>query len=400
MKKKIFISIYYMEIGGIERSLLGLLNSFDYDRYDVDLFIHRHTGEFMPMIPEAVNLLPEDKNYATFARPIKDLLFKGHLLIGLARLMARIKTSSYNKKNKLSENGSAYLYITKLTSHFLPSLYKYGRYDLAISFVMPHNIVLEKVDAKTKIGWIHTDYSSVHLDVKEELLVWAGCDYIATISDSVTDSFLQLFPSLKDKIILIENILSPDFVWEQANMEDVSDEMPTEENTVKLCSVGRFSEAKNFENAVWMCKHLIDSGIRVKWYIIGYGGMESLIRQQIKIAGMEQDFILLGKKTNPYPYIKACDIYVQPSRYEGKAVTVREAQILHKPVVITNFPTAASQLTNGFDGIIVPIDNEGAANGIAALINDREKQQQLIKNMQQTNYGNSSEVEKIYKLIS
>lgn len=400
MKKRIFISVYFMEIGGIERSLLGLLNSLDYDRYDVDLFIHRHTGEFLPMIPKAVNLLPEDKNYATFARPIKDLLSEGYLLIGLARIIARVKTVLYNKKNKLRENGSAYLYMTKMTSRFLPSLHKYGCYDLAISFVMPHNIVLDKVNAKTKIGWIHTDYSSVHLDVNEELPVWAGLDYIATISDSVTESFLKLFPSLKNKITLIENILSPDFVWEQALMEKVSDEMPDEENTVKLCSVGRFSEAKNFDNAVLICKHLTEYGIKFKWYVIGYGGMEALIRQQIKASGMEQHFILLGKKTNPYPYIKACDIYVQPSRYEGKAVTVREAQILRKPVVITSFPTAASQLTNGFDGLIVPMDNEGAAQGIAALIKDSAKQQQLIKNMQQTDYGNSDEVEKIYKLIS
>ena len=90
--------------------------------------------------------------------------------------------------------------------------------------------------------------------------------------------------------------------------------------------------------------------------------------------------IILGKKENPYPYIKACDIYIQPSRYEGKAVTVREAQMLNKPVIITNFLTAKSQLEDGFDGIIVPMDNEKCAEGIISLIKNERLRDELIEN--------------------
>ena len=83
---------------------------------------------------------------------------------------------------------------------------------------------------------------------------------------------------------------------------------------------------------------------------------------------MTDRFILLGKKVNPYPYIKKCDIYCQPSRYEGKAVTVGEAQILAKPVVITNYPTAKSQVKDGFDGYITELSVEGIVDGIEKLI--------------------------------
>ena len=114
---------------------------------------------------------------------------------------------------------------------------------------------------------------------------------------------------------------------------------------------------------------------------------------------MEDTVIILGKKDNPYPYIKACDIYLQPSRYEGKAVTVHEALILNKPVIITDYPTAYSQLKDGFDGVIVSMDIEGSANEIARVIKDKELQQRLICNMQSTNYSNESEIEKLYKLI-
>ena len=114
---------------------------------------------------------------------------------------------------------------------------------------------------------------------------------------------------------------------------------------------------------------------------------------------MEDKVILLGKRSNPYPYIKACDLYVQPSRYEGKAVTVREAQILCKPVVVTNYPTAKSQILDGRDGIIVPMDVKGCAEGIISLIKDSERQGRLVSYLKEHDYGNESEIEKIYSLL-
>ena len=113
---------------------------------------------------------------------------------------------------------------------------------------------------------------------------------------------------------------------------------------------------------------------------------------------MEDHVIILGKKTNPYPYIKACDIYVQPSRYEGKSVTVREAQILCKPVIVTNYTTAPSQIKDGIDGVIVPMDNTKCADGIVDFIKNKDLQSQIIDYLQTHHYGNEEEVEKVYQL--
>ena len=170
-----------------------------------------------------------------------------------------------------------------------------------------------------------------------------------------------------------------------------------------MLSVGRFCEAKNYDNVPDICKRALeiikDKNIDIRWYIIGFGGYEELIRQKIAEAGMQEHVIILGKKSNPYPYIKACDIYVQPSRYEGKSVTVREAQMLYKPVVVTNYPTASSQIQNGDDGVIVPLDNKGCAKGLAEFILDKQKQEHIIKYLKAHDYGNVGEVEKIYDLI-
>ena len=164
-------------------------------------------------------------------------------------------------------------------------------------------------------------------------------------------------------------------------------------------SVGRYCTAKNFDNIPDICSRLIQQGFKIRWYIIGFGGDEPLIRQKISDAHMQDHVILLGKKANPYPYIKACDLYVQPSRYEGKCVSVIEAQILEKPVVITDYSTSSSQLEDGVDGVIVPMDNEGCATGIAALLRNPDKMRQLSANCKKLDYSNAQEVEKIYQLV-
>lgn len=400
-KPRIFINMHYMELGGAERALLGLLNSLDTDKVDVDLFLNQHTGEFMPLIPEKINLLPERPGYNAIERPMLQVLKEGQYGIVLGRLKARKLHRKYHKSLtdiEKSFDSSSFHYVAECVQPYLPSLVDLGEYDLAISFLQPHNIVLNKVKAKKKIAWIHTDYSTVHVNAELELPVWAGFDYIASISPDCTRSFLQTFPTLKNKIIEIENILSTSFVRRQAELLDVSGEMPN--NGINLLSVGRYCHAKNYDNVPDIVKRLVDKGFKdLRWYIIGFGGDEPLIRQRIAEAGMEDYVILLGKKDNPYPYIKACDVYVQPSRYEGKSVTVREAQVLCKPVIVTSYPTARSQVRNGMDGIIVPQENEGCADGIAQAIQNSDQLKALTAYLQENDYGNEREVEKVLNLL-
>lgn len=400
MKPRIFIAMHYMEIGGAETALVGLLNALDPARVDVDLFLYDHRGEMMQFIPEWVNLLPQIPKYSVLERPIVELVKRGFGGIAAARLWAKcLSRKAYKRSGSTLENNGGLDKMSKCTTPLLPKINQSVTYDLAISFLTPHRIVAEKVKAKKKIAWIHTDYTRVWVDAEDELKVWQKYDYVASISSDVTNTFLQVFPSLAPKIVEIENILSPTFVRKRAELEDTDKEF-RQEGAITLLSVGRFSDAKNYDNVPDICKRLIGkTKLNIKWHIIGYGGDEPLIRQKIKEAGMEDHVILLGKRSNPYPYIKACDIYVQPSRYEGKSVTVREAQMLCKPVVVTNYPTAPSQIRSGIDGVIVPMDNEGCAHGLEEVICDKPLQERIIAHLKTHDYGNESEVEKIYTLI-
>ena len=401
MKPRIFIAMHYMEIGGAETALVGLLNALDPARVDVDLFLYDHRGEMMQFIPEWVNLLPQIPKYSVLERPIVELVKRGFWGIAAARLWAKwLSQKAYKRSGSTLENNGGLDKMSKCTTPLLPKINQSVTYDLAISFLTPHRIVAEKVKAKKKIAWIHTDYTRVWVDAEDELKVWQKYDYVASISGDVTNTFLQVFPSLAPKIVEIENILSPSFVRKRAELQDVDKEF-RHEGAITLLSVGRFSDAKNYDNVPDICKRLINkTKLNIRWYIIGYGGDEALIRKKIKEAGMEEHVILLGKRSNPYPYIKNCDIYVQPSRYEGKSVTVREAQMLCKPVVVTNYPTAPSQIRSGIDGVIVPMDNEGCAHGLAEVICDKSLQERIIAHLKTHDYGNESEVEKIYTLIN
>lgn len=396
--KKILIASFDMEVGGVERSLISMLNNFDYVKYKVDLMLYSHTGDFMPLLTDKVNLLPEVKELAIFRKSVGKTFKEGGVLLGTTRVIAKVCAKLKGKFNRVEEYGIYQMQLMwKYALPFLPKQEK--EYDVAISYLWPHYYIAEKIRAKTKIAWIHTDYSTIETDIEIDLKMWNKFDYIMAVSDGCKNAFLKKYPTLKDKVKILENITSPNFI-EKMSDEDVSNEIKNDES-FNIVSVGRLSHAKGIDNAVKALKTLHDRGLtNIKWNVVGYGGDEVIIRQLIKENRLEDSFILLGKKTNPYPYMKACDLYVQPSRYEGKAVTVTEAQILGKPVMITNYTTAKSQVKDKYNGYISELSVEGIADGIEKLLKDSRLRNTIAENCKNTDFSNSYELNKLYKIIN
>ena len=396
--KKILIFSHAMELGGVELALLGLLETLDKTKYQIDLFLMRHEGELMKYIPEGIQLLPEIPEYSCLAVPITSVIKKKKVEIAIGRIYGKEKARRRALQLGLSsDNGIAIEYSHKYTKFFMPAISNEG-YDLAISFLTPHYFVAEKVNAKKKIAWIHTDYSTMPVDTESELSMWMKYNRIMSISNKVTESFLKIFPTVASKICLMENILPIKYIEVLKEEFLVKGEMP-DDGAVKILTIGRFSYAKRMDEIPLICSYIKSRGINLKWYLIGFGGEEQLIRKKIQEAKMEKYVIILGKKVNPYPYINACDIYAQPSRYEGKSVAVREAQMLHKPVVITDYSTSQSQLRDGYDGVIVPMELEKCADGFVSFIKNRELQHSIVENTKKNDYAYTSEIEKLYRLI-
>lgn len=395
--RKVLISSFDMEVGGVERSLISMLNNFDYSNNEVDLMLYSHTGDFMPMLNNKVNLLNEVKQYSTFRKSIGEIVKQGNLTLGLARILSKFLAKINGKIKDLSEYGIYQMQLMwKYSLPFLSKLEK--KYDVAISYLWPHYFVAEKVQAKRKIAWIHTDYSTIETDIAIDLKMWNKFDYIMAVSEECKNAFLKKYPSLRNKVKVMENITSPEFIKKMAD-EDIEESIKND-NSFKVCSVARLSHAKGIDNAVKALKILHDRGLtNIKWYVVGYGGDEDIIKNLIKDNNLEDSFILLGKKINPYPYMKVCDIYVQPSRYEGKAVTVGEAQILGKPVVITNYTTARSQVRENIDGYICELSANGIADGIEKLYKNKDLRERLVDGCVSSDYSNNYELEKLYKIF-
>ena len=404
MKKRIFISMHYMEIGGAESSLIGLLEALDPDKVDIDLFVFAHHGVFMSAIPDYVNLLPEDEGYSMLEEPIEVVFKKGHPLIGIARLLAKWKTKRFYKQHPSEKDHSAgFAYLGCEVGKVLHNLYNLGVYDLAISYNYPHNIVLDKVKAKKKVAWLHTDYRQISINKEMELSMWGRYDHIVSISPGVTEGFLMVFPTLRDKIMECENMLPKAYIEAKAAQGCIE----KEDGVLTLCSVGRISNAKNYDNIPYMAAALKEffnsqsSKVEFKdfkWLIVGPGDHSAIDALSVEL-GVRDNVIFMGPSDNPYPYIKGCGLYVHPSRYEGKSIVVREAQVLCKPVIITNYPTARNQIKNGVDGMICELDNNSVAEAIFDLVTDNEKKNSIINYLQNHDYAGEGDVAKIYKII-
>lgn len=395
VKKKVLILSTGLGLGGVEKSLLGLLMSFDYDRYEVYLYLTDRDGELMSEIPDMVHILPEISGYSIYNKSIINVFKQGNNLMAIARLYAKVKTILYKVKKHDRQGMVELLYSYKYTFKLLPNIP--GDYDVVLSFITPHYIASHKVNAKIKLAWIHTDYSVVDLDIDSELDMWNRFDWIIAISESVADSYLKVFPELDHKIIVIKNILPIKYVQEKAASYFPS--FPGKAR-IQLLSIGRFCYAKNFESIPRLCFELRENGLDIDWNIIGYGNAKykNMIKTEISKYNIQDYVHLLGKISNPYPYIANCDYYVQPSRYEGNSVAVREAQILNIIPIISKYRTSDSQVIDGVDGYIFDEDINKAIPDLLAAINGNSNPE-IINKLICSDYSNQSEIFKLYELI-
>lgn len=401
MKKKVLISTHTLRLGGVERSFLGILQNIDYSKFEVDLFLHKQDGELLKYIPKEANLLPENQECKLLLEPIKNAIVEKKITVVFAKIWAKLYGLYYHTFHRRQMNkldSTAHFHLHKMANLFFSEITK-KEYDSVIAFLHPNHLERNKIKAKKYIAFIHTDFSALNIDVEGELEMWRKYDEIAAVSEDVANKFVEIFPELSSKVMVIENILSEEMILQQADTYNALEELKSEEGQYIFLSIGRFAYPKNFDNIPFIAKELKKYGVRFKWFIIGFGGDEQIIKENIKETQMEKEVILLGKKENPYPYIKACDFYIQPSRFEGKAITVREAQILKKPVIITNFATASSQVKHEVDGFILPLENETFAKEFAALLKNKEAINSVVDYCTHKPAANQKEIVKIEGIL-
>lgn len=389
MKKKILIAYPEMLIGGSTTSLLNLLNTIDYRNYEVDLLMYKKRGDHLKDIPHEVNILSQasiDNHY--FSKIFKT--FKNGYL-----LRALISQAKYKKKLGLNIQvmGYAQASISRKVE---------GDYDVAIGFLelWANAIVIDesKVKAKKRINWIHTDYKNCSYIPEIDMQFFNKSDLIVCVSDKCLTNFKSSFPELSGKSAFLENILSEKYILSKAD-EEVSF-LDSETPGLKVITVCRISMlTKGLDRAVDSMKKLKSEGYVFKWYIVGDGDDLEELKARINEAGLQQDMILLGKKNNPYPYYKKCDLFVLPSRYEGKPMSVTEAQMLGLPTVVTRYSSAEEQIVNDFNGIIVENNDHSLYNGLKKILDNPALLELFKINLQQKDISNEYIIEDFYRML-
>ena len=400
--KKILFVISALTTGGAEKSLVNLLNLFDYSKYKVDLLLFKHEGVFIKQIPKEVNILsiPNTLKYAFKPLDPDGVKKISSLNAGFRRYVGtfytRLRYNSNTNRGKQIRWNKFYRNAIKDLS---------GEYDVAISYMHGEAMyyVADKVHAKKKITWVHNDYHADGFDRELDRPYFAKFDRIVSISDECVKIFSDIFPDFADKTICIPNLTSSSLIKKLALdffPSEFKEVRVTEPEKPILLSIGRLSSQKGFDVAIQTAKVMQDQNINFIWYIIGQGELKEKLQKQINDAQLQNKVILLGTRENPYPYCYYCDIVVQPSRYEGKSVVLDEAKILAKPIVVSNYDTVKDQIIEGSEGIIVPLKPHQIAGAIIDLLNNPNKRIQLSDYLQKHEYGNEDLIGMYYNQIN
>ena len=394
-KESILFVIDSLHCAGAEKSLTTLLSLLDYSKYDVDLQLFGYGGALEELVPKEVNILKPMEYIKFSSLSTKNAVIKSLKNMNFKMLSSRLKFSLAIRKDNYSNAQKARVYWQKV-SNVIENNNK--EYDIAISYAqgVPTFYVAEKVCAKKKLAWVNVSYKLEDEDRAFQEQFYDKYNKIVAVSDSAKNVFLETFNKYNDKLEIIYDINDADFIKKMSVQGQSYNDNYT---GLRILTIGRLDNQKGYDMALEACKILKEKGIEFKWYSLGMGPLKEEIEKYINENNLENNFKLLGVKSNPYPFIRDCDIYVQTSRFEGFGIAIAEARMLNKPVVTTRFDAVYNQMKDRKNGLVVDMNSQGIVNGILEVINNKELTNEIISYLKTEKKGNTEELEKFYKLI-
>ena len=358
MKKQLLFVINHLTVGGIQKTLISALKVLDYDKYDVTVYLRKNRTDLLPLIDKRANIIINKDPNKYYRKPkalILQALVEFNKLIG-----SKKKAEELQKKLVALINSYCMNYERK-------TYFKDKKYDIAIAYAngYPAYFVADYIEADEKIIFFHTstnDLPEIHIKFITKF------DKAVAVQDGLVSLISEWYPCLSDKIRVVENFVDADALRQQS----LETKIETPENKTVLCSCGRFAPVKGFDMAVEAAKQLKSNGVDFIWYFVGDGPERNNIENKISENGLENNIIITGMKQNPYPYMAACDIYVQPSYEEAMPVTIIESIRLNKPIVSTATAGGKKLVKHHKNGLICEINPQSLVNNIHELINDKE----------------------------
>lgn len=384
MTKRILFVIDSFDCGGAEKSLLSLLPLLNQSKYDISLWILHKGGILEDLVTDGI-LLVEDPQYSFLDKVKLKIAYLIH------SVYIRVLAFLHYKQHGAESLWKCVGWATKgIDNHF----------DVAIAYQQgfPTYLVVNKIKAERKIAWVNADIFNVGYSIGYNIPFYKKYDFIVPVSDQLKEKMISELPQFSEKYRCVYDILNPEII-EKLSKESINDAFK-ETGKKAFVTVARMVPPKGYDIAVETASYLKKKGIPFKWYFVGSGSERLHILDMIDKLQLWDDVILLGLKTNPYPYMRLCDVYVQPSRFEGFGLTIAEAKILGKPVVSTNFKVVYDQITNEKNGLISEMDATSLGNQIIRMITDEALRQRIIANVKaEENITYKTEWVKVERLL-
>lgn len=394
MKKKLLFVMNSLHVGGAEKALISMLQIIDYSLYEVDLQLFQQKGLFMNQIPAEVNILPEIEVFKFYDMPGN----KAAVRLFTSGKWITLKNRILAKKNVFATDLKPAVKEQMLWKYLSPSVPKsIVNYDASISFLekIPCYYIVDKITARKKISYVQNDYEKLGMDRDFDEKYFSAVDSIATCSGECKDILDRVFPDKKDKIKVIENIVSPKLIH-QMSLEEPAEKFP---DSLKFVSIGRVDTRKGYDLSLDAFKIINKTGIDFHWIILGEGRLREPLWQEIEKEGMQDKVTFVGVKENHYPYLRIADVFLHTSRFEGKSLAIEEAKIMAKPILVTNFSTVKDQIEDGKTGLIAEMNAKDIARNLEILLNESAVRKELSLNLKAQKLGTEDEVFKLYQLI-
>lgn len=373
MKKKILFVINTMGKAGAETALVELLRRLDLmGEYELYLYAIIPCGELFKAVPGNVHIL----NKRVYDYPVVSARGRYIILITMVKSffyqLTGFRLMNYLLKNlkeqKLSCGRVQYdKLLWRLLAEGRPDFK--DNYDLSVAYIegAATYFVAEKVRSVRKAAFVHIDYEMAGYKPYMDRDCYGKIDRIYVVSNGVGEKFGKVYPQYKEKVRLFRNLLNKEEIIKKSESgEGFTDNF----DGIRLVTVGRLHYQKGYDIAIEALARLIKDGYKVRWYVIGEGSERANLEELIKKYKVEDSFILLGRKENPYPYVRQADIYVHATRFEGKSIAIEEAQILGKTIAASDCTGNSEQIISGYDGVLFLLNVDDIVRELKYLIDN------------------------------
>ena len=377
---KFLIYIPQLIFGGAEKVLVSFANDLVSRGHEVQILELYEKGFLKPQFDERVTFdaicseAYTEKYYASLAQVKKNPLLIGKLVFS--------KLVGYRK---FAEKLAAKRYADR-------------EYDVAINYleIESPDFLLSHVKSRKYIQWYHTDVANIDDPENSDAMrhAWDRMDAVICVSKDGRDHFAQRYPELAEKTHLIYN-----FFDQEAILKKSKENYEFQGARPALLSVGRMTAPKKYLRFLEVLAKLRDESFEFSWHVLGEGAQRAEIEKKIRTLHLEDRVYLHGLTDNPYKYMKACDLFVLPSGWEGFPTVTVEAKILGCPVLATDVAGIREQLRHGETGWIVENSEDAIYEGLKHLLRNPELCRELCSSEGMNAVcKNEEKYDKFYKL--